>query len=447
MLLMFVYLLVNSFDLFIYARYLKVTVGEKKTKSETTILLIFTLAIFEAGINLLEKKYLNLITFVIVIWIFLLQYNATIKNRVIAVILYMGTAAVAEPIGYFLYIALISRYDKAGACNYYFSALFVELLRVGFVEAIYKVREKDNWKVFMFPKEIKYLLAGISICSLITCFLVIEIASEYIKMEVTILCMIVVFIILINNYLTLLLVGKYAELMSARQREGLLAQERVYKQEYYSEIEEYQKKIIQISHNMKNQLIGIYDTIDEGTGIIAKNKVKEIIDEIRDADNHIYTENVVLNSIIKAKVSKCEKENIAFHCEISVPKFVGLDIGDMGVIVGNLFDNAIEACENLKNNDRVISMQVKYNDGKLLVGIINNKIENIGKGIKTSKNDAYMHGYGIETVKMLVQKYKGAFTFKDKGNCFEVTIILNDLSRCENYASLANQNVTLLDSD
>ena len=109
---------------------------------------------------------------------------------------------------------------------------------------------------------------------------------------------------------------------------------------------------------------------------------------------------------------------------IRIPKQMQLEHGDIGVLYGNLLDNAIEACRKVEEDRRFIRIENKFTEGKLLLIVENSKTGERNESLKTTKKDNYSHGRGIHSVRKVVEKYNGTVTFTDKGEIFEVSAML-----------------------
>ena len=105
----------------------------------------------------------------------------------------------------------------------------------------------------------------------------------------------------------------------------------------------------------------------------------------------------------------------------------------MNVLLGNLMDNAIEA--NKKNQgQKYIKLTIKgdsRNEKTWIIKIMNPyetaiKRSNNGEYI-TSKEDKRMHGYGLKSIKQIVEKHKGEIKIEDSENIFKVSIMLFDV--------------------
>lgn len=100
---------------------------------------------------------------------------------------------------------------------------------------------------------------------------------------------------------------------------------------------------------------------------------------------------------------------------------------DIFVILYNLFDNAIEACENIYTREKWIYLSLRLINNMFMLCIQNSyeiepKYEN-GE-LLTIKTDKHFHGIGMKSVKKIVEKYEGQLEYDNKQNIFEVSITL-----------------------
>lgn len=103
-------LLINIFDLFIYRRFLEVFIGKRKTSVEFSIFLLVVCEVIGSAVNQLGINWLNFITLIIILSIYICQYQAKVVSKIVAVLLYVGLVAIAEPIGYIVYQIFMKKY-------------------------------------------------------------------------------------------------------------------------------------------------------------------------------------------------------------------------------------------------------------------------------------------------------------------------------------------------
>ena len=88
---------------------------------------------------------------------------------------------------------------------------------------------------------------------------------------------------------------------------------------------------------------------------------------------------------------------------------------DLTVILGNLFDNAIEACEKLPEQERQIRVQVLLEEGELFLSVQNRSLTvalQPGQLPPSTKENPTLHGYGLENVRTILKKYKALYTME-----------------------------------
>ena len=131
-------------------------------------------------------------------------------------------------------------------------------------------------------------------------------------------------------------------------------------------------------------------------------------------------------------VGMIEKHGIA-----SYSKMKAYDAYDIGIIVNNLLQNALEACEKMNTGERYITLSGKQKRKFFLIEVRNSfdgeiKFDsNTNLPVSDKEKDISLHGIGLSNVKREVEKYMGDLDIKVKKNEFSVTILLQE-RRTEN---------------
>ncbi|WP_424522569.1 sensor histidine kinase [Roseburia intestinalis] len=259
------------------------------------------------------------------------------------------------------------------------------------------------------PKETSYALALIPLCSLISCFLLIEVAKELISAQMVVLCMCIIFVIIITNYIIFLMIEKYTTVEEKQYEEEMIQREILYRNEYYQDMERYQEQIQDIRHDMKNRLTGLLAAAEQGSAELIKDRLQEVLGDIRLAEEIIYSANPVVNAILKVKSIKAKEKEIPMQVTTLLPQRVSVDIGDMGVLYGNLLDNAIEAAMAVEQEKRYVHVESKFQEGRLLLSIKNSKPSGTSSYQQTNKKDKIKHGRGIRSVRKVAENMAGSF--------------------------------------
>lgn len=193
-----------------------------------------------------------------------------------------------------------------------------------------------------------------------------------------------------------------------------------YRENYYQDIEKHQSEIRKIRHNLKNQLLAIDGELESNQIELVKSEIKEIIRDITRTEERDFTRNISVNAVLKAKYGEALEKEI--HCTfmIHVPKKLKLSGGDVGILLGNTLDNAIEASMQCERKNRKIWLDMSYFGNCLTISIKNTteKMENH----KDNKN--HEHGWGLISVEEIVKRYQGELTVLKKDGIFTVSMML-----------------------
>ena len=192
---------------------------------------------------------------------------------------------------------------------------------------------------------------------------------------------------------------------------------------YYLNMQHSQQKIRNLYHDMKNHMICIEKIYGENDYIKSINKQ---LNEF----TYIYnTNNIILDIILNDKRNVCENKKIELITDINFKECNFIDITDVCSIFSNIIDNAIEACDKIENNKIEKKIRLKgTNVNRLYVlKCENTKLNKINKKnelFMTDKNDKFLHGVGIKSIKASVEKYNGNLELNDLGNKFLVNIFI-----------------------
>ncbi len=149
--------------------------------------------------------------------------------------------------------------------------------------------------------------------------------------------------------------------------------------------------------------------------------------DLTTVDTVIKTGNVMVDAILNSKISLAKSKDINVNAKAIVPKELKILEIDLCVIIGNLLDNAIEACMKLDNpSDRFIRVYVDIFKEQLYISVQNSnggKIKKIGKTYHTTK-ESNSHGFGLIRVDNIVNKYNGYINRQNEEGVFATEVLL-----------------------
>lgn len=184
-------------------------------------------------------------------------------------------------------------------------------------------------------------------------------------------------------------------------------------------------------HDLNNYLSTLYGLIHLGKFEETEKYIKTLNNRVSNMNNIIETNHPIITALVSMKKHKAFDSGIDMELDIDLPEKMEFDFIELSIIIGNLLDNAIEACQLiLDKNERKISLSIYVEDNCLITQVINSKInlikldaENI-IGRFTTKSDGKNHGFGLGNIEFVVKQYNGTMKIEDLGNEFRAYISL-----------------------
>ena len=214
-------------------------------------------------------------------------------------------------------------------------------------------------------------------------------------------------------------------------------------QEHMEEMERIYFGIRGMKHDMKNTLSVIQRlSAGEGNGEL-EEYLSELNRGLEKLEVRFKTGNTVVDTLLNMKYHEAVRD--VPDIEMDADKLIlpqGLEIHsyDIGVIMGNAVDNAMEACRKLKAKEpgaaafiRISSLQ----KGNLLILKVENSFDGrlVLKAKEefpvTDKADRKSHGIGLANIKSTAEKYQGTMDFKVNGRVFILSVMMKNERRSE----------------
>ncbi len=174
-------------------------------------------------------------------------------------------------------------------------------------------------------------------------------------------------------------------------------------------------------HDMKHQIRHIANAV-------TPEAVKELEQIINVYDASLQTGSEILDVCLMEKQLLCEKNGIKLDCIANGQCLAFMQPSDLFALFGNALDNAIEAvCKLTDVESRIIFISVKDEMGMAVIHIENNYVGDLvmTDGIPmTSKDNKLYHGYGMKSIRMVVEKYDGNMTLLPQNGVFNLNITI-----------------------
>ena len=185
-----------------------------------------------------------------------------------------------------------------------------------------------------------------------------------------------------------------------------------------------QNQIKKFKHDFLNYEIGLKSYLESKDCDGAISYLNSLSDNFGNSENIIETGNAALDAILSAKKAIAESKGISFTTQIQIPQKVDIEPIDMCIIFGNAIDNAIEACEKIKDKSKKIDLTLICQDKRVFCKITNTIAERPNNIFKTSKSDTQNHGFGLDNIKTSLAKYNSEPTITQTNDEFIIKFII-----------------------
>ena len=152
----------------------------------------------------------------------------------------------------------------------------------------------------------------------------------------------------------------------------------------------------------------------------------ELDTDLNTVDTVVKTGNPMADAILNSKISLARSRNIPTQVDAHVPVKLKMSELDLCCIVGNLFDNAMEASMALPEEKRLIRVYMDMKGTQLYISFTNftaaKKLNKVGRGFKTSKGEG--HGFGLVRMDDIVSRYDGYLSRNSEDGAFTTEILI-----------------------
>ena len=193
-------------------------------------------------------------------------------------------------------------------------------------------------------------------------------------------------------------------------------------QKYNAEVEHMYDKMRGWRHDYRHHIQvmkvhmanGEYDAVDSYLDMLDN--------DLTNVETVIKTGNRMADAILNSKLSLAAQRSIQIKADAKIPISVSVSELDLCIVIGNLIDNAIEACMKLPEDERLIRIYIDMKGNFLYFALTNTAGGKKKRSFRSTKGEG--HGYGIARVDAVVKKYGGYVTRASEDGAFSTEVLL-----------------------
>ena len=195
---------------------------------------------------------------------------------------------------------------------------------------------------------------------------------------------------------------------------------------HYREVENMYRQIRGWRHDYRNHIQMMKVLAANGDMDALKAYLDELDTDLNTVDTVVKTGNPMADAILNSKISLARSRNIPTQVDAHIPVKLKMSELDLCCIIGNLFDNAMEASMALPEGKRLIRVYMDMKGTQLYISFTNftaaKKLSKVGKGFRTSKGEG--HGFGLVRMDDIVSRYDGYLSRNSEDGAFTTEILI-----------------------
>lgn len=364
----------------------------------------------------------GIICFILILWI--IEKKDFIFFASITII-YFSSVVLLDFFFAFLGMCMI---EDLFAENIYFSGYQMEKIVIYFCSRSCVACILNGIKKYGVEKSIDrfkyiFLLTGISFSILVRVYQVIisdmamgrrelQGSKSLVSMSVVIAILIFVMILWVKNRIL-------------QEENNTLVMEEQLQHQKYREMIEVMEQNQELIHDTKHHFLIVQEYLKNEEYENLQKYVKQISDEFQRTVPKVYTGIKILDFILEQKRVVAQKSGIRYEIDTMLLTGIPTTEQETCALFGNLLDNAIEACCLVETEEKWIEIQIQQINQLLSIEVINTfETPCIRKqGVfETIKEERSVHGYGIKSMRRIVDKYQGIITYEEKEKIFTTKI-------------------------
>ena len=217
--------------------------------------------------------------------------------------------------------------------------------------------------------------------------------------------------------------------LSKRVNEKLENYQRELLDTHYQEVENMYRQMRGWRHDYRNHIQTMKAYAAQGDLEAIRSYLDLLDTDLNTVDTVVKTGNAMADAILNSKISLAKARDIPVHVDAHIPVKLTMSELDLCVILGNLFDNAMEASLALPPQERLIRVYMDMKGTQLYISFTNftatGKLPKVGKGFRTTKGEG--HGFGLVRMDDIVERLDGYLSRNSEAGAFTTEILIPQL--------------------
>ncbi len=195
---------------------------------------------------------------------------------------------------------------------------------------------------------------------------------------------------------------------------------------HYQEVDNMYRQIRGWRHDYRGHIQAMKALAAQGDMQAIQAYLDELDTDLNTVDTVVKTGNAMADAILNSKISLAHSKGIPTHVDAHIPVKLRMSELDLCVIIGNLFDNAIEASLSLPEDKRLIRVYMDMKGTQLYISFTNftagGKLPKTQGLFRTTKGEG--HGFGLVRIDAIVERLDGYLSRNSEEGAFTTEILI-----------------------
>ena len=215
-------------------------------------------------------------------------------------------------------------------------------------------------------------------------------------------------------------------LLSRRMDKKIAAYQQELLATHYAEVDNMYRQIRCWRHDYRNHIQVMKAYAAQGDMASISRYLDALDTDLNTVDTVIKTGNPMADAILNSKISLAKSRDIQVIADAHIPVKLKFSEIDLCCILGNLFDNAIEASQKLPKDKRLIRVYMDMKNTQLYISFTNftgeGKLTRVGRLFRSTKGEG--HGLGLVRIDAIVDRLGGYLSRNSESGAFTTEILL-----------------------
>lgn len=195
---------------------------------------------------------------------------------------------------------------------------------------------------------------------------------------------------------------------------------------HYREVDNMYRQIRGWRHDYRNHIQAMKALAASGDMDAIRDYLEQLDTDLQTVDTAVKTGNPMADAIINSKISLAKSRQIPVKIDAHIPVKLKTSELDLCCILGNLFDNAMEASMQLPEEQRLIRVYMDMKNTQLYISLTNftagKKLPKIGGRFRSTKGEG--RGLGLVRIDNIVERLDGYLSRNSEDGAFTTEILI-----------------------